>query len=73
MLTKSDDKRWVWLASVISLIILGSLPMVIVAGGLGVLELGAIGAAWFSLYATVVLSATVWLYGEDAYRRWNGD
>lgn len=66
-LSEDTDKRWVWLSTIVALLILASLPLFV-----GLLLLGyttaSLGQAWFVLYATAVLMALVYSFGREALR-----
>lgn len=66
-LTKSNDKRWVLIATLVTFMIHTSLLGLVIGTSVGVISLGTIPQAWFLLYSTVVSAATVWLYGEEVY------
>jgi len=69
-LTDDDDKRWVWLASFLTVLLFASLVTLLVGAALGALSLSTIPQGWFILYATMLLTATVWLYGRDSFKQW---
>ena len=70
--TESDDVRWKYLASFVTVSLIGTLTVLVIGGALGVLTLSAISQAWFVLFATAVVSAIAWVYGED-FVDWRDD
>lgn len=63
--TLSSDTRWTYIASVLSAIVITSLPVVIVGTGLGLMTVAGISQGWLILYSTVVLMAATWVFGEE--------
>jgi uncharacterized membrane protein YccC len=66
--TKSDDVRWKYLASGITILIMGTFCALLIGASVGVITLSAITQPWYLLLATAVSTALVWVYGEECYQ-----
>lgn len=63
--TLNSEERWTYIASLLSGIVVTSLPVVIVGAGAGLLSLAGVSQGWLILYSTVVLMAATWVFGEE--------
>lgn len=63
--TTSTKERWQYTGTILSLIVVFSLPVLILLAGLSIVSLGPISQAWWLLYATVVLMAATWTFGRE--------
>ena len=63
--TINTNKRWKYTGTIVTSIVVLSLPILIILAGLGVVSLAAISQAWLVLYGTVTLMASTWLYGKE--------
>lgn len=63
--TIKTSKRWKYTGTIVTFIVVLSLPILIILAGLGVVSLAAISQAWLVLYGTVTLMASTWLYGKE--------
>jgi len=75
-ITMSSRVRWTYVSTVLALITLVSLPPLVVTASTGYTQLGQVPNVWFGLYATVVLMAATWTWGEetlDAVKEFRGN
>lgn len=63
--TSSSMTRWKYIGTVLSTIMVISLPVIVGGAAAGILSLSPIGQAWFTLYATVTLMAATWAFGKE--------
>jgi len=70
--TASDDMRWVYLGSTLSIVLTLSLVVLVVGGAAGYLALSAISQPWYVLYALCVLTAVGWVFGKELVNKWSG-
>ena len=63
--TLSSETRWTYIASVLSAIVIISLPILTIGTALGIMTLAGISQGWLILYSTVVLMAATWVFGEE--------
>lgn len=66
--TTSTRTRWKYIGTLLSGLILVSLPLVVVSSGSGYFDTSQVGREWFYLYSFVVSMATVWVFGEDTLK-----
>lgn len=69
-ITDADDVRWVYLGSVLSLVLTLSLVVLVIAAAAGWLTLSAITQPWFALYSLVVVTAVGWVFGKELVKKW---
>lgn len=64
-LTTSTRERWEYIGTVLSALMVSSLPVLLVGTAFGIFTLSGIGQAWYILYATVVTMAATWAFGKE--------
>jgi hypothetical protein len=64
--TTSISKRYVYTNDVLAVVLLGSLPGIIILGGVQEVALDAIPDTWALSYLVVVTTAAVWTFGGGA-------
>ena len=71
-MTTTDGTRRRWWATndVLAAVLLTSLPVLITAGGRGVLTLSAVPASWSATYLAVCGAAAAWSFGAEAIKAW---
>lgn len=57
--------RWKYTGTVVSTLILLSLPTVLILAGLGFISLAVLTQSLMLLYGTVTLMAATWLFGQE--------
>lgn len=63
--TDSTETRWEGLNTVLTLVLVFSLPAIIGYVLVTGTALSAIAQVWFALYATTVLMAATWAFGKE--------
>lgn len=63
--TTSADRRWKYTGTVLSILLIASLPVLIIGVGVGVISLAGVSSSWWVLYTTAVLMALTWTYGKE--------
>lgn len=63
--TSSTMTRWKYIGTILSGLMVASLPTIIIGAAFGVSTLSPIGQAWFTLYSIVVLMAATWAFGKE--------
>jgi len=69
-LTTNTAERWEYLASIITGVLVLTLSILLIGSSIGVLSLSAIPQPFFLLFSSCLLTAIVWTFGEDAFKRW---
>ena len=69
--TTSTDTRWWATNDVLAGWLLVTAPVLIAAGGLGVLELGSIPQPWTWTWVLLALGAGTWAFGVDLLKQWS--
>lgn len=64
-LTTSTMERWEYIGTILSAVMVLSLPTIIIGVALGTLSLSGISQGWFVLYLTVTLMAATWAFGKE--------
>jgi hypothetical protein len=64
-ITVVSNTRWTYIGTTLSALMLFSLAIITVGAAAGVFSLSPISQAWFILYATVILMAATWAFGEE--------
>lgn len=57
--------RWKYTGTVVSTLLLLSLPAVLILAGLGIVSLAALTQSLMLLYGTITLMAATWLFGQE--------
>lgn len=63
--TESTETRWEYVATVLAIVIVASLPLFIALGGAGVLTLTSVPKLFVELYVLIVTVAATWTFGSD--------
>jgi len=63
--TSSSMTRWKYIGTVLSFILVVSLPALMLGAAAGLFSLAAISQGWFALYSLVVMMAATWAFGKE--------
>ncbi len=68
--TEGTRRRWWATNDVLAALLLGSLPVLIAAGGREIVTLASIPASWTATYLGVCGAAAAWVFGSAAVEAW---
>jgi hypothetical protein len=68
--TRTTRRRWWATNDVLAALLLGSLPVLIAAGGRGIVTLASIPASLTATYLGVCGAAAAWVFGSAAVEAW---
>lgn len=68
--TDGTRRRWWATNDVLAALLLGSLPVLIAAGGRDVIALESVPASWTATYLGVSGAAAAWVFGSAAIEAW---
>lgn len=64
--TSNTQIRWTYTATLLSILILLSLPALVIGAAAGSHNLSEVPQGWFVLYMTVCIMAATWVFGRKA-------
>lgn len=63
--TSSTKTRWTYIGTLLSGVVVASLPVLVIGTAVGAFTLIGIDQAWFALYFLVTMMAATWVFGKE--------